>query len=63
MASPSTFPGMKENPHLAKWVQEMVALCKPDKIVWCDGTEDEKRRFTEEALAKGILEEIGRAHV
>ncbi|MFN7132293.1 MAG: phosphoenolpyruvate carboxykinase, partial [Myxococcales bacterium] len=43
------------NPHLRAWVQEMAELAKPDRIYWCDGSEDEKKRLTEEAVAKGIL--------
>ena len=43
------------NPHLTKWVAEMAELCKPDKIVFCDGSEDEKKRLTDEAVEKGIL--------
>ncbi len=43
------------NPHLRAWVQEMAELAKPDRIYWCDGSEDEKKRLTEEAVAKGVL--------
>ncbi|MEO8876049.1 MAG: phosphoenolpyruvate carboxykinase, partial [Polyangiaceae bacterium] len=43
------------NPHLTKWVAEMAELCKPDKIVFCDGSEEEKKRLTDEAVEKGIL--------
>jgi len=44
-----------QNAHLAKWIDEMIALCKPDKVVLCDGSEDEKRRLTELAVASGVL--------
>lgn len=47
--SPST------NPHLNSWVSEMAALTKPDKIVWLDGSEDEKRVLLEQAVAEGVL--------
>src|SRR4051812_3582920 len=43
------------NAALTTWVAEMVALCKPDRVYWCDGSEDEKRRLTEEAVGKGVL--------
>ncbi|MEO8800493.1 MAG: phosphoenolpyruvate carboxykinase (GTP) [Polyangiaceae bacterium] len=44
-----------QNTHLTKWVAEMADLCKPDKIVFCDGSEDEKKRLTDEAVEKGVL--------
>jgi len=37
------------------WVEEMAALCKPDQVVWCDGSEAEKNRLTDQALATGEL--------
>src|SRR6202453_2141368 len=44
-----------KNQHLLQWVDEMARLTKPDRIVWCDGSEEERHRLTEEAVAKGIL--------
>jgi phosphoenolpyruvate carboxykinase (GTP) len=43
------------NPTLLAWVVEMAKLTKPDNIVWCDGSEEEKRSLTELSVAKGIL--------
>lgn len=43
---------------LLSWVKEMAALCKPDKIVWIDGTEEEKRRLEQEAFRTGELIEL-----
>ena len=37
------------------WVEEMAALCRPDEVVWCDGSEQEKQRLTEEAIATGEI--------
>ena len=33
----------------------MASLCRPDEVVWCDGSEEEKQRLTQEALATGEL--------
>lgn len=39
----------------AEWIKEMAALCKPDKVVYCDGSEEEKQRLTDEAVSTGEL--------
>ncbi|MFA5103879.1 MAG: phosphoenolpyruvate carboxykinase (GTP) [Candidatus Margulisiibacteriota bacterium] len=49
---------MMKHKKLHKWVKEMAALCKPDKIVWIDGSEDEKNRLEKEALYTGELIEL-----
>jgi phosphoenolpyruvate carboxykinase (GTP) len=43
------------NRALLEWVHEMTRLTKPDRVVWCDGSEGEKKRLTDEAVARGIL--------
>jgi phosphoenolpyruvate carboxykinase (GTP) len=40
---------------LLKWVEETAKLTKPDSIVWCDGSEAEKQKFTAEAVAAKVL--------
>ncbi len=44
-----------KNPHLLAWIEEMAKLCKPDRVAWCDGSEAEKKRLTEEAVAQKVL--------
>ncbi|MCX5749763.1 MAG: phosphoenolpyruvate carboxykinase (GTP) [Candidatus Saganbacteria bacterium] len=43
---------------LNAWVKEMAALCKPDKIVWIDGSDEEKKRLEKEACYTGELIEL-----
>jgi phosphoenolpyruvate carboxykinase (GTP) len=40
---------------VSAWVQEMAELCQPDQVVWCDGSEEEKTRLTQQAVDTGIL--------
>ena len=44
-----------DNLKLLEWVTEAGALCQPDRIYWCDGSEAERRRLTEEAVAANVL--------
>jgi phosphoenolpyruvate carboxykinase (GTP) len=43
---------------LESWVEESARLTKPSKIVWCDGSEAENNRFTEEMLRDGTFVEL-----
>src|SRR4029077_15395380 len=43
------------NRNLLAWVQEMVNLCQPDHVFWCNGSEGEKKALTELAVAQGVL--------
>jgi phosphoenolpyruvate carboxykinase (GTP) len=44
-----------QNAHVTGWVQQMVELCKPQQVFWCDGSEAEKEFLTDEAVRQGIL--------
>src|ERR1017187_3678635 len=57
MPSPTVHPEkpLTKNADLIQWVDETARLTKPDRVVWCDGSDEEKHRLTEEAVAKGIL--------
>lgn len=46
---------LTSNKHLLGWVEEMAAMCQPDQVVFCDGSEAETKRLTEYAVSKGIL--------
>jgi len=47
-----------ENKAIQAWVKEVETLCTPDNVVWCDGSEAEKQRLTQECLASGELIEL-----
>jgi len=44
-----------KNIHLKNWVNEVARMTRPDRVVLCDGSEQENHRLTEEALAAGVL--------
>src|SRR5688500_15777724 len=43
------------NDHVKKWVEECAQLCKPDKIVWCDGSREEKDRLIAQGVEEGTF--------
>ncbi|MCX7016203.1 MAG: phosphoenolpyruvate carboxykinase (GTP) [Candidatus Sumerlaeota bacterium] len=49
---------MAPHENLEQWVDECAKMCRPDRIVWIDGSEEQKRALTSEALATGELIEL-----
>ena len=49
---------LSKHPGLNKWVRQMAAMCHPDRIVWIDGTQEQKERLKKEATATGEVVEL-----
>ena len=43
------------NTKLRDWVEEMVALCKPDQVHWCDGSLEEYDSLCEQMVESGMF--------
>ena len=46
---------LTSNKSVLKWVDEMVALTKPDKVVWIDGSEEQLEALRAEACSTGEM--------
>ncbi len=46
-------PSHVKNARLIAWVADMAALCKPDSIYWCDGSQAEYDRLCQELVDAG----------
>jgi len=51
-------PAYVKNPKLVAWVAEMAALCKPDTIYWCDGSEEEYNRLCQQLVDAGTFKKL-----
>src|SRR5262245_15244531 len=48
-------PDYVSNARLRAWVEEMVALCQPDRVHWCDGSEHEYQALCEQMVEAGTF--------
>lgn len=42
------------NKKLEAWVKEVQELCQPDRVYWCDGSEEENQRLLDEMVKSGM---------
>jgi phosphoenolpyruvate carboxykinase (GTP) len=54
-------PTYVKNAKLIAWVADMVALCKPANIYWCDGSQAEYDRLCSELVATGTFKKLNQA--
>jgi phosphoenolpyruvate carboxykinase (GTP) len=43
------------NAKLIAWVNEWAEICKPDRVYWCDGSQEEYNRLCEEMVQNGTF--------
>ena len=43
------------NPNANDWIDQMIRLLNPAKVVWIDGSEEQKEVITKEAVEAGEL--------
>ncbi|WP_343589535.1 phosphoenolpyruvate carboxykinase (GTP) [Paracidovorax wautersii] len=54
-------PAYVKNARLLAWVADMAALCKPAKIHWCDGSQEEYDRLCQQLVDAGTFKKLNPA--
>lgn len=49
---------LTNNQNVIKWVDEMIALCKPEKVEWIDGSKEQLDALKKEAIETGEMIEL-----
>ena len=49
---------MTQNKRLLEWVAEVQAMCRPDRVHWCDGSKDEYDRMMKLMLDTGMATQL-----
>ncbi|GAA4922646.1 phosphoenolpyruvate carboxykinase (GTP) [Stackebrandtia albiflava] len=66
MSAPVAIQGLDTtattHPGLLSWVAEMATLTTPDRVVWCDGSDAEWRRLTDQLVEAGTLVRLDEKH-
>lgn len=50
-----SIPNTIRHPGARAWITEMIALCKPDKVHFCDGSDEEYQALCDDLVAAGTF--------
>ena len=54
-------PDYVSNTKAVAWIQEVADLCRPDRVHWCDGSQEEYNRLCQEMVASGTFKKLNPA--
>ncbi len=49
---------LTKNPNVLAWLDEVIALTKPENVVWIDGSQEQLDALTQEAISTGEMIEL-----
>jgi phosphoenolpyruvate carboxykinase (GTP) len=49
---------MTENKYVLQWLKEMQELCKPDRVIWIDGSDQQLEELRAEACSTGEMHKL-----
>lgn len=52
------FPSYYSNQKLKNWIEEVVALCEPSSVYFCDGSEEEYQRLCQLMVDSGTMKRL-----
>ncbi|OZI75054.1 phosphoenolpyruvate carboxykinase (GTP) [Bordetella genomosp. 12] len=55
---PLNVPAYVKHARLIDWVQSVVTLTQPDRVVWCDGSQEEYDRLCEQMVQAGTMRRL-----
>jgi phosphoenolpyruvate carboxykinase (GTP) len=53
--NPVEFPSYVKSEKVKSWIREMIDLCRPDRVQWCDGSQDEYDGICAAAVQSGTF--------
>ena len=52
---------LTSNKKLLDWIDEMAALCRPDQVHWCEGSDEEYHELCQQMVEAGTLIPLNQA--